>query len=255
MKSLNCVISLFFRCGSRKAVRALKLKQVGIIVAIFLALFSVGCSNSGAATNADPEVSTDTATDAGTSETAPEKSFGIFTVSEDGQSAEVRGVIVDASLIDFNNMIAKYPNIKTLNLVDAPGADVSDIDGDKTDACLEIGRKVYNLGINTHLVDNGMAASGGTDLLVSGKSVTVGANVTVGVHSWGGGVDGEEGGSAWDIKDDENRPEHQKYIRYYQDVGFSAQKAKEFYFFTIRAAKEDDIHNMTAEEIKQYLLR
>ncbi len=234
----------------------MKLAKIGVVTAAILAVFSLGCSNTGAVTNADPEVSTEAAANAGTSETAAEKSFGIFTVSEDGKSAEVNGVIVDASLTDFNNMIAKYPNIKTLNLVDAPGADVSDLDGDtSTDACLEIGRKVFNLGINTHLVDNGLAASGGTDLLASGKSVTVGANPTVGVHAWGGGLDEDPNATAWDIKDDENRSEHQKYIRYYQDVGFSAQKAKDFYFFTIRAAKADDIHDMTAAEIEQYLLR
>ncbi|PID48522.1 MAG: hypothetical protein CR991_11420 [Proteobacteria bacterium] len=105
------------------------------------------------------------------------------------------------------------------------------------------------------MVDNGFVASGGTDLLASGKSVTVGTNPTIVVHAWSGGVEGNPNGSAWDIKDDENHIDHQKYLRYFEDIGFSTQKAKDFYFFTIRAARPSDVHHMTKTEINQYLIR
>ncbi len=181
------------------------------------------------------------------------RQFGIFSVNDDGLTANVKGGIVDGSLADFNKMIAQYPKLQTLNLVDVPGSDVS---GDKnSDKALDLGREIYKKGINTHLVDNGFVASGGTDLLASGKHVTVGKNPEIGVHSWSGGLEGNPNGTAWDIKDDENHIEHQKYLRYYQDIGFSQQKAKEFYFFTIRSAKASSVHNMTAEEIKKYLVR
>ncbi|MBS9767918.1 MAG: hypothetical protein KGV44_10325 [Flavobacteriaceae bacterium] len=68
-------------------------------------------------------------------------------------------------------------------------------------------------------------------------------------------MDGNPDATAWDIKDDENHIEHQKYLRYFQDIGFSAQKAKDFYFFTIRSAKADDVYYMTTEEINMYLIR
>ncbi len=181
------------------------------------------------------------------------KTYGIFTVSDDGLTATVKGGIVDATLQDFRKMLKEYPNLKTLNMVDVPGSSVS---GDKnTDSALDLGREVYKNNINTHLVDDGFVASGGTDLLASGKKVSVGKNPEIGVHSWGGGFDGNPDGTAWDIKDDENHIEHQKYLRYFEDIGFSKQKAKDFYFFTIRSAKAEDVHYMTREEINKYLIR
>ena len=67
----------------------------------------------------------------------------------------------------------------------------------------------------------------------------------MGVHSWSDGVV-----EAADLPRD--HPDHQLYISYYQDIGFSAQWAEDFYFFTINAAPADDIHWMTSAEIAQY---
>ncbi|PIE48069.1 MAG: hypothetical protein CSA42_00730 [Gammaproteobacteria bacterium] len=195
------------------------MKKVNLTVAMFsvllLAVSIVGCGNNK------------------NTETAISKTFGIFTVSDNGLTAKVEGTIVDTSLQDFHKMMVQYPNLQTLDLVDVPGSDVS---GDlKSDMALDLGREVYQKNINTHLVDNGFVASGGTDLLASGKSVTVGNNPEIGVHAWGGGFEDNPNASAWDIKDDESHIEHQKYLRYYEDIGFSKQKAKDFYFFTIRS--------------------
>ncbi len=182
------------------------------------------------------------------------KTYGIFTVSNDGITAKVEGTIVNKTLEDFKNVLLKFPNLKTLNLVDVLGSDVND--SKETDLALELGRLVYKNNINTHLVDNGFVAGGGTDLLASGKKVSVGKNPKIAVHSWGGGFDGNPNGRAWDIKDDENHIGHQKYLHYFQDIGFSKQKAKDFYFFTIRSAKEKNIYYMmTKSQINKYLIR
>ncbi len=216
-------------------MRKINLMKTSILAVLFLALSIIGCSD-------------DENTTIPTGET-----FGTFTVSDDGLHAEVQGAIVDTSLQDFEKMIAQYPKLKTLNLIDVPGSDVS---GDvQTDTALDLGRAIYQKNINTHLVDEGFVASGGTDLLASGKHVSVGSNPSIGVHAWDGGFEGNPNGSAWEIKNDENHIEHQKYLRYYEDIGFSKQKAKDFYFFTIRAAKPSGIHNMTIVEINQYLVR
>lgn len=181
------------------------------------------------------------------------KKYGIFTVSEDGLSANVKGGIKDKSLADFNEMIKNYPNLKTLNMIDVPGSSVS---GNKeTDKALDLGREVYKLNINTRLVDNGFVASGGTDLLASGKHVFIGSNPEIGVHAWSGGLDGNPNGTAWEIKNDSTHIEHQKYLRYFEDIGFTKVKAKEFYFFTINAAQASSVHYMTAEEIDKYIKR
>ena len=47
------------------------------------------------------------------------------------------------------------------------------------------------------------------------------------------------------IKD---HPEHQKYIRYYEEMDIPA----EFYWYTLRAAPSDDMHWMSAEEQRRY---
>ncbi len=216
-------------------MRKTNVMKTVVLVVFFLALSVLGCSNNKNTT------------------ASASKTFGIFTISNDGLSAEVEGTIVDATLQDFNKMIAQYPKLKTLNVVDVPGSDVS---GDvQTDTALDLGREIYEKNINTHLVDDGFVASGGADLLASGKHVSVGANPSIGIHAWDGGFEGNPNGSAWDIKNDENHIEHKKYLHYYQDIGFSKQKAKDFYFFTIRAAKPSEIHTMTITEINQYLIR
>ncbi len=93
-----------------------------ILAVLFLALNIVGCISDD-----NTEIYTT-------------KIFGIFTVNNDGLSAEVEGTIIDVTLQDFNDMTAQYPNLKTLNLVDVPGSDVS---GNlQTDAALELGREV-----------------------------------------------------------------------------------------------------------------
>ncbi len=127
-------------------MREASLIKIGALGVLFSALIFIGCNNT-----ATPEKNT----------------FGIFTVNSDGLSAEVQGTIVDATLQDFNDMTAQYPNLKILNLVDVPGSDVG---GDlQTDNALELGRRVYSKNINTHLVDNGFVASGGTDLFCCKK--------------------------------------------------------------------------------------
>jgi len=46
--------------------------------------------------------------------------------------------------------------------------------------------------------------------------------------------------------------EHRANIKYYEDLGYSAEWAKDFYFFTIYAAPANNIHWMTEEEISKY---
>ncbi len=112
------------------------LMKWGILTLLLIVLGSAACSNDDNNTE------------------STRKKFGIFTVGSDGSSASVEGVIVDSTLDDFNKMIEQYPDLKTLNLVDVPDSDVS---GDlKTDSALELGRKIYKLGISTHLVDDGV---------------------------------------------------------------------------------------------------
>ena len=66
------------------------------------------------------------------------------------------------------------------------------------------------------------------------------------------GFAGPNGKEATDFPNDHEN--HKPYIDYYIEMGFSPSETEAFYFFTIHAAKADDIHWMTEEEIVQYRL-
>lgn len=174
--------------------------------------------------------------DSSTSEIS--KTQGIFRVLDNQSTIEMDGVIGSSSLKHFNKLYSKYPDIKTINIKNCDGS----MD-DETN--LKLAKKVYDLGINTHLMDNGLIASGGVDFFLAGHKRTRGTNTKMGVHSWS---DGNK--EAKDFPND--HAYHQPYITYYVSIGFSQQESEDFYFFTINAAPANDIHWMTEGEIIQY---
>lgn len=138
----------------------------------------------------------------------------------------------------FDEAIRQNPNTELVIFREAPGS--SD---DETN--LKVGKKLFQLGLNTHVDDNGFIASGAVDLFLAGSKRTLGANTRVGVHSWSDGTN-----EATDFP--RNSSEHLLFIDYYKAIGIEAQLAENFYFFTINAATADDIHWMTAVEIDTY---
>ena len=158
----------------------------------------------------------------------------------DETTIRLNGVIDSNTLDAFNEVIRQNPNTELLVFGIAPGSDDDDVN-------LAMGRRLYQLALDTHVEDNGEIASGAVDLFLAGTRRTLGSNTLVGVHSWSDGVV-----EAADLP--RSHPDHQLYISYYQDIGFSAQWAEDFYFFTINAAPADDIHWMTPAEIAQYNL-
>ncbi|GAB5524619.1 MAG: hypothetical protein Roseis2KO_24910 [Roseivirga sp.] len=153
----------------------------------------------------------------------------------------LNGVIDSNTDSAFDEALRQNPNTELIIFRDAPGSD-----DDETN--LQVGRKLYQLGLKTHVDDNGTIASGAVDLYLAGSERTLGANARVGVHSWSDGTN-----DATDFP--RNSGEHLPYINYYKSIGLSDQLAEDFYFFTINAASADDIHWMTASEIETYQIR
>jgi len=91
-------------------------------------------------------------------------------------------------------------------------------------------------------------ASGAVDLFLAGTTRTRAAGSKIGVHSW------SDGGSKEATDFPVGHANHQPYIDYYKEMGFSQADAEAFYYFTINTAKASDIHWMTDEEIEQYKL-
>lgn len=193
-----------------------------VLIALFITIGILSCKNDDDAANNS-------------------RIQGIFTVLEGNTIIEMNGVIGSSSLSDFNKLYAAFPNVNTINIKQCDGSE-----DDETN--LQLSARVHKLNINTHLLDNGLIASGGVDFFLAGIERTRGTNTQIGVHSW------SDGGSVQATDFPVGHENHLPYINYYISVGFTQQLAEDFYYFTINAAPAEDIHWMTDEEIRTYNL-
>ena len=92
----------------------------------------------------------------------------------------VKGVVNSGSDDEMIDLLNRSPEVRTVVLTMVGGS----VD-DETN--LALGRKLRSAGMTTYLPAQGMVASGGTDLLVSGSRRIVERGAMVGVHSWGSG--------------------------------------------------------------------
>ena len=170
--------------------------------------------------------------------TNSQTSFGIFKISDDKKSAEMNGTIGSSSLINFNKLYQAYPTITKINIKNCDGSSDDTVN-------LLLSKRVYDLGIEIHLLDNAEIASGGVDFFLAGKKRTRGIGTKIGVHSWSDGTN-----QATDFP--VGHANHLPYINYYKSIGFTDADAKAFYYFTINAAPASSIHWMTEAEITTY---
>lgn len=166
--------------------------------------------------------------------------YGIFS-SQDANTAIADGVIDSNTPEHWDNFIAAFPNTNTMIMKDCPGS----IDDE---ANLEASRKIRIADISIYLPADAEIASGAVDMFLAGTKRTREAGSKIGVHSWADGNDNEA--SSYPV----GHAEHQPYIDYYKEMGFSQVDAEAFYYFTINAAPAAGMHWMTYEEIEQYKL-
>lgn len=155
-----------------------------------------------------------------------------FTLS--GGDIVARGEIDGDTLDNFEDIIAEYPEAKTL-VLHYIGGSVDD------EANVEFARLVRELGFSTLVPSDGLVASGGTDLFLAGVQRELEEGACVGVHSWAG-----EDYTATDISRDD--PEHDRYLDYYRDLDID----EEFYWYTIDAAPAEGMHWMTPAEVAKF---
>lgn len=165
--------------------------------------------------------------------------FDIFTVQPDEETVIMNGEIKSRTLQDFTNMLQGHPTIQRIHIGTVPGSNDDEIN-------FQAGILLRQNNINTHILDNGIIASGGVDFFLAGVQRTRGENTMIGVHSWSDG----DGNQATDFPVDSS--EHLPNIQYYEDIGYNSQWSRAFYFFTINAAPAEGIHWMTEEEITQF---
>lgn len=162
----------------------------------------------------------------------------IFTVNHSNNTIVLNGVINSSALDRFKGLSEKHTDIKRIEIINCEGSINDEVN-------LALAKYVYENNFTIHLNTNGLVASGGTDFFLAGKNRTKGKNTKIGVHSWAGNDK-----VATDFP--KGHKYHLPYIAYYKSVGFTQQEAEDFYYFTINAAPDNDIHWMTDEELKRY---
>jgi hypothetical protein len=166
------------------------------------------------------------------------ESFGPFRVVSPKVVELVGGVTTDTPA-RFAALLARFPAVKSLDLVECPGS----LDDD---ANLELARMIRKAGLTTHIPSGGSIRSGGVDLFLAGVSHVADPGAEIGVHSW----QDSDGLEAKDFPPDD--PVHALYLTYYREIGMSADDAKAFYDFTNNAAPFDGLHVMSRAEMARF---
>ncbi|WP_299419995.1 alpha/beta hydrolase [uncultured Shimia sp.] len=154
----------------------------------------------------------------------------------DGGDLLVNGTLNSRSLVAFEQAMIENPNVTRLVLMDVPGSVDDEIN-------LQLGHRVRDLGLDTHVTAESDIHSGGTDLFLAGVERSMEEGAVLGVHSWGAGnLQGR------DLP--KSDPDHASYVIYTKRMlGSDA-----FYWFTLEAAPVEDSHVMSAAEIAKYRL-
>jgi hypothetical protein len=168
---------------------------------------------------------------------APGKRYGPFRIVDD-KTIELNGIIDDQSPAQFKRLLAAYPSVQKINMVECPGSE-------DDDANLALARMVRAAGIHTHVPSNGSIRSGGVELYLAGVKRSYDPGAQFGVHSW----KDDTGREARDY--DDSHSVHSAYLNFYKEVGFKPEQAKAFYSFTNKTGFEG-IHYMTPVELAQF---
>lgn len=155
-------------------------------------------------------------------------------------TVQMVGVVDARTPSQFKAMVTAHPGLKTLVLKEVPGTE-------DDDANLALARLVRKQGMETRVPADGSVRSGGVELFLAGTKRLAEPGAELGVHSW----QDEDGREAKDYP--ANAPIHLAYINYYKEMGFSPEKAQDFYAFTNKSPFSD-IHYMSRDEIAQYQL-
>lgn len=119
----------------------------------------------------------------------------------------------------FAAMLRDFPQLDTLEMVEAPGTS-NDL------ANLEVGRMIRAAGLATHVPRGGSVRSGAVELFLAGATRTLEDGAQFAVHSW---LD-NYGREADDFAAD--HPAHRLYLDYYVEMGMSESHARAFYDMT-----------------------
>ncbi len=153
--------------------------------------------------------------------------------------AELNGTIETETPAQFRSMLAAYPAIKQIDMIDCAGT------GDD-EANFIIAHMIRGAGMTTNVPDGGSVRSGGVELFLAGTKRRAAPSAEFAVHSWRD----EDGMEADDY--DANDPANQEYVRFYREVGMDADKAKAFYALTNSVSNDEALY-LKPRDIAAYI--
>jgi hypothetical protein len=165
-------------------------------------------------------------------------SFGPFNVVGNAR-AELVGSIETGTPAQFKQMLAAYPAIDQIDMIDCPGTN-------DDAANFKIARMIRKAGIATYIPDGGSVRSGGVELFLAGVRRVAEPGAEFAVHSW----QDEDGLEADDVP--ANDPINLEYINYYREIGMDDKMARAFYAMT-NSVPHDSALYLKARDIAAYL--
>lgn len=170
--------------------------------------------------------------------TAAKDHFGPFAVI-DGVTVRMAGDVDGSTPRAFAAMLAAYPTLKRLEMVDCPGS----LD---EEANLILARAIRRAGMATIVPAGGSVRSGAVELFLAGVTRSAAPDAEFGVHSWRD----ENGYEARDYPADD--PVHAEYLGYYREMGLDADKARAFYAMT-NSTSFDDVRYLTRDDMARFV--
>lgn len=164
--------------------------------------------------------------------------FGPFAVI-DGATVRMAGDVDGATPRQFAAMLAAFPTIRRIEMVDCPGS----LD---EEANLILARAIRRAGIETVVPAGGSVRSGAVELWLAGAKRSAAPDAEFGVHSWAD----EYGREAKDYA--ANDPVHAEYLGLYREMGMAPEKAREFYALT-NSTPFDDVRYLTRDDMARFV--
>ena len=165
--------------------------------------------------------------------------FGPFAVI-DGATVRMAGDVTSATPRQFAAMLAAFPGLRRLEMVDCPGS----LD---EEANLILARAIRRAGMETIVPAGGSIRSGAVELWLAGTVRRAAPDAEFGVHSWAD----EYGREANDYPASD--PVHAEYLGYYREMGMDAAKAREFYALT-NATPFDEVRYLTRGDMARFVM-
>lgn len=164
--------------------------------------------------------------------------FGPFAVV-DATTVRMAGDVTTATPRQFAAMLAAFPTLKRLEMIDCPGS----LD---EAANLILARAIRRAGFETVVPSGGSVRSGAVELWLAGVKRRAAPDAEFGVHSW---LD-EYGREARDYPASD--PVHAEYLSYYREMGMPDAKARAFYAMT-NATPFDEVHYLTRDDMARFV--